>query len=1486
MFGFDFLTRRKKASTETPIVNRTAPENASSSSGVIMVSDFVGSLDPNEKYTEISIVSERGNIKVIRTDIMQKFISNTNAVQKIFRDAIIGKCDGMFPVTNPVKDNIYYYPVDNKYYKCITSHTGAVIKPDDKFKEFSLINMNDTKFKTINILGAAKGSGDVDERGVINVTTTVNYNDISGRPTSMKNPNSFVLQLNGKNQTAYDGSTAVSVNVTPQNIGAQPAGNYAASNHNHDDTYSKLDHTHSQYQPKGDYANRSHNHSVAAITNFSGYVKGTTAGAISESDNLITAIGKLEKGLEGKQNSGNYAPVSHTHDDRYFTETEITEKLKGYSLTTHNHSGVYQPVGNYSVEGHKHDDLYQPKGSYASSNHNHDSVYSKLNHEHTASNINMTGYVKGETSGAITVTDTLGTALGKIEVNLDGKQPKGNYAASNHNHDSVYAPKAHNHNDLYNTKAEITKMLENYSKNGHSHNSGNITSLSGYAKAETFTAITTGDSLNTAIGKLEKGLEGKQPAGSYAAANHNHDTAYAKLSHNHNDLYNTKAEITEKLTGYSLSSHKHDDLYQPKGNYANASHTHTSANISAMTGYAKASAVSAIAVTDSLNVAIGKLEKALDSKQASGSYAPANHDHNTLYYGKGEIDTKLGGYSPTTHNHDNSYAAKTHNHNDLYNTKTEVTNLLSGKLDKTANAVSASKLATARTVAVSGAVSGSATFDGSANVTINTSLNGFDAGKITSGVISVDRLPKTALSEFVAVANKEARLKLTKTQVQNGDTVKETDTKRMFLVVDDTKLNVEEGYQEYTTIVDWASITGKPSTFNPSTHTHTWEQITNRPTTMANPHGLTISLNGKAQTAYTGASAVAFNITAASIGAQVAGSYASSSHNHDTVYAKISHSHTEYQPKGSYAAANHNHDTVYAAKVHNHDDKYQPKGNYQPAGSYASSSHNHDSVYAKLSHTHSYLPLSGGSVTGVISSNYRNSTGAFAQQYGTKAPFYNEFTTTGTSEFIPVVKQKYTVSGKSGVWSAGTLINSNEFVIHHINLEGQETTYYKFDRYGNMWATDKKVWHAGNFDPNSKAASNHNHDTAYAAKSHSHNDLYNTKTEITNLLKGYSPTSHNHSGVYAPVSHTHSGYQPAGDYALKNHTHTGYLSINGGTLNGTLVTQKDGGIKYVSADGSDKWLIHNSYGREILLGYSTSNQNVPVKCFGELFAMGDKKVWHAGNLDLSNYSLKTHNHDLVYQPKGNYAALVHNHDTVYAAKSHIHENYALVQHAHDARYQPKGDYAASSHTHTASQVTGLPTALKNPTSLSIQLNGGTATSYDGSAAKSINITAASIGAQVAGSYAAASHTHPYLSTSGGTVSGALTVTGQILSNADVVAYSDKRFKTNIKLIDNPLEKINKINGYYYDMMGVENEHQVGVIAQELQEVLPEAVFEDKNGHLGVRYTNIVPVLVEAVKSLNDDNNKLHQENKELKDEVISLKDRLDRLERILLKKGV
>lgn len=75
--------------------------------------------------------------------------------------------------------------------------------------------------------------------------------------------------------------------------------------------------------------------------------------------------------------------------------------------------------------------------------------------------------------------------------------------------------------------------------------------------------------------------------------------------------------------------------------------------------------------------------------------------------------------------------------------------------------------------------------------------------------------------------------------------------------------------------------------------------------------------------------------------------------------------------------------------------------------------------------------------------------------------------------------------------------------------------------------------------------------------------------------------------------------------------------------------------------------------------------------------------------------------------------------------------------------------APASHTHAKSQITDFPVALKNPAALTVSLNGTSQGAYDGSAAKSFNITAAAVGA------AAASHSHSYLSLSGGTLSGAL-----------------------------------------------------------------------------------------------------------------------------------
>lgn len=144
---------------------------------------------------------------------------------------------------------------------------------------------------------------------------------------------------------------------------------------------------------------------------------------------------------------------------------------------------------------------------------------------------------------------------------------------------------------------------------------------------------------------------------------------------------------------------------------------------------------------------------------------------------------------------------------------------------KTDNAPTATKLQAARTIALSGAVTGSVSSDFGDNVTISTTLANFDASKIASGIISIDRLPKAALERLVVVANDTARFALTTATAQSGDTVKVTSTGKMYLIKDESKLNSEDGYEPYTasqaSSVPWSGVTGKPSTFAPPTSSAT-----------------------------------------------------------------------------------------------------------------------------------------------------------------------------------------------------------------------------------------------------------------------------------------------------------------------------------------------------------------------------------------------------------------------------------------------------------------------------------------------------------------------------------------------------------------------------------------------------------------------------------------------------------------------------------------
>jgi hypothetical protein len=83
--------------------------------------------------------------------------------------------------------------------------------------------------------------------------------------------------------------------------------------------------------------------------------------------------------------------------------------------------------------------------------------------------------------------------------------------------------------------------------------------------------------------------------------------------------------------------------------------------------------------------------------------------------------------------------------------------------------------------------------------------------------------------------------------------------------------------------------------------------------------------------------------------------------------------------------------------------------------------------------------------------------------------------------------------------------------------------------------------------------------------------------------------------------------------------------------------------------------------------------------------------------------------------------------------------------------------------------------------------------------------------------------------------------------AGLAAMSDKNLKENIVQIDSPIDKIKRISGYDFDWKE-SGEHDVGVIAQELEQVIPEAVIEE-DGIKKVYYHKIIPLLVEAVKEL-------------------------------------
>ena len=101
----------------------------------------------------------------------------------------------------------------------------------------------------------------------------------------------------------------------------------------------------------------------------------------------------------------------------------------------------------------------------------------------------------------------------------------------------------------------------------------------------------------------------------------------------------------------------------------------------------------------------------------------------------------------------------------------------------------------------------------------------------------------------------------------------------------------------------------------------------------------------------------------------------------------------------------------------------------------------------------------------------------------------------------------------------------------------------------------------------------------------------------------------------------------------------------------------------------------------------------------------------------------------------------------------------------------------------------------------------------------------------------------------------LIVAGRIYTTKDITSDSDISYKYNIKIIDDPLTKINKINGYTFNRNDTDDDNRyTGLIAQEVIKVMPEVITTKHDGKLRIIYTNLAGLFVEGIKTLDNKNN--------------------------------